>query len=349
MRRYRIPIVVKPHEAGLRHRRGHRMEPIKTSGIAHQLGSLRLEHLPDRPLTHLRVGVSTGIGDASLQQPDIQLLVVLDPKPRREEPLPHQANLVPNLPLLPTRCRCAGHGIDQIVAAHLLEAPVVGALAANEDRLHRGLHVVVDPARAGALEEGKRPVMGVEHHLLRLARIRPHEQHPAVAQPDMRHFHRHRRAVDQHDLVAPVELVSLAGRKAQRHIGSRRCRGAIALPPERIPPNRIVAARITTPSQILENPEQRQPFAARLRLIARQQRIEIILPRSNPRQRLVPASVAEFRLRRTHNLPHDLPRNPQVPADLLDLLALRKIRPPNSRNRLHHQHPNPGPHPREPS
>ena len=35
--------------------------------------------------------------------------------------------------------------------------------------------------------------MGVEHHLLALARIGPHEQHPAVAQPDMRHLHRHRR------------------------------------------------------------------------------------------------------------------------------------------------------------
>ena len=28
--------------------------------------------------------------------------------------------------------------------------------------------------------------MGVEHHLLGLARIGPHEQHPAVAQPDVR-------------------------------------------------------------------------------------------------------------------------------------------------------------------
>jgi hypothetical protein len=93
-----------------------------------------------------------------------------------------------------------------------LLANVVGPLLANEDRVDRRLHVVVDPARAGALEEGEGPVVGVEHHLLRLARVRTDEQHPAVAEPDMRDLHRHRRAGDQHNLVAPVELVGLARR-----------------------------------------------------------------------------------------------------------------------------------------
>jgi hypothetical protein len=41
-----------------------------------------------------------------------------------------------------------------------------------------------------AAEEGERPRMGVEHHLLRLARIGPHIDSPAVAQPHMRHLHR---------------------------------------------------------------------------------------------------------------------------------------------------------------
>jgi hypothetical protein len=103
------------------------------------------------------------------------------------------------------------------VAAHLQEAPIVGALAADEDRLHRGLHVVVDPARAGPLEEGERPVVGVEHHLLALARIGPHEQHPRVTEPNVRDLHGRGDAVDQDDLVAPVELVGLARIEAQRH------------------------------------------------------------------------------------------------------------------------------------
>ena len=96
------------------------------------------------------------------------------------------------------------------MAAHLLEPAVVGSVAADEDRVDRGLHVVVDAPRAGAPEEGEGLVMGVEDHLLRLAGIGTHEQHPAVTQADMCHLHRGRRAVDHHDLVAPVELVGLA-------------------------------------------------------------------------------------------------------------------------------------------
>ena len=66
------------------------------------------------------------------------------------------------------------------MTAHLQEAAIVEAAPA-EDRLHRRLHVVVDVASAGPLEQSKGPVAGVEHYLLRLARIGPHEQHPAVA------------------------------------------------------------------------------------------------------------------------------------------------------------------------
>ena len=70
-----------------------------------------------------------------------------------------------------SRRRRAGNRINQIMAAHLQEAAIVGALAADEDRLHRRLHVVVDAPRAGALKEPECPVVGIEHHLLRLARI----------------------------------------------------------------------------------------------------------------------------------------------------------------------------------
>jgi hypothetical protein len=159
-------------------------------------------------------------GDAAVDAAGVQLLVALHPQPRHEEALAQGADLVLDLALLPARRRRAGDRLHQIVAAHLLEAAVVGALLAHEDRVHRRLHVVVDPARAGALEEGERPVVGVEHHLLRLARIGPHERHPAVAEPDMGDLHRHRHAVaSDHDLVAPVELVGFTRREAQRDIG----------------------------------------------------------------------------------------------------------------------------------
>ena len=64
--------------------------------------------------------------------------------------------------------------------------------------------------------------MGVEHHLLRLARIGPHEQHAAVTEPNMGGLHDHRHAVQQDDLVAPVELVGFTRGKAQRDIGCGR-------------------------------------------------------------------------------------------------------------------------------
>jgi hypothetical protein len=43
-----------------------------------------------------------------------------------------------------------------------------------------------------------------------------------VAQPDVRHLHRHRRAVDQHDFMAPVELISLTGGETERYEGTDR-------------------------------------------------------------------------------------------------------------------------------
>jgi hypothetical protein len=49
--------------------------------------------------------------------------------------------------------------------------------------------------KTDAFEEAERSVVRVKYHLLRLARIGAHEQHPAVAQPDVRHLHRHGRAV----------------------------------------------------------------------------------------------------------------------------------------------------------
>ena len=95
--------------------------------------------------------------------------------------------------------------------------------------------------------------MGIEHHLLRLARISAHEQHPAVAEPDMGYLHGDRHAVQQDDLVAPVELIGFPGRKTQRHIG-RRCRlPAIFGPFAGIAAHRIVAALVATTAQLLED------------------------------------------------------------------------------------------------
>src|SRR5436305_311453 len=91
-------------------------------------------------------------GDAFIEQPGVQLVQGLEPQTRREEPLTHEPDLVLDLPLLPARCRRARDRIDEVVTAHLQEAAIVQALLADEDRRHRGLHVVVDATAASALE-----------------------------------------------------------------------------------------------------------------------------------------------------------------------------------------------------
>ena len=185
-------------------------------------------------------------------------------------------------------------------------------LLADEDRLHRRLHVVVDAARAGALEEGESPIMGVEHHLLRLARIGPRKHHPTVAEPDMRDLHRRRHAVDQHDLVAPVELVGLTGREAQRHIGLARLARVRLRPTPGIASNRVVATVIPERAR-LENPDQRQPFSRR-RFVVRSKSRQVLSPGPNLRLRLHLTLVGELGLVRPQHLPHRIARQPQFAA-----------------------------------
>ena len=144
-----------------------------------------------------------GVGDAFVEQPSVQFVKIFEPQSRREEPLAHEPNLVLDLALLPTRSRSAGDRVYQVMAAHLQETAIVDAVLADEDCLHRRLHVVVDAALAGAPEHGECPVVRVEHHLLRLARIGADEQHAAVTEPDMGGLYGHRHAVQQDDLVAP--------------------------------------------------------------------------------------------------------------------------------------------------
>jgi len=234
-----------------------------------------------------------------------------------------------------------GRRVDEVMAAHLQEAAVVDPLLAHEDRVHRRLHVVVDPARAGALEEGEGPIVGIEHHLLALARIGAHEHHAAVAETDMSHLHGDRHAVDQHDLVAPVELVCLARLEAQRHEGGCRRLARSTLPAGCVPTDRIVAAVVAERSQLLEDPGERQAFAHRPRRIGRQQALEIVPPRPDLRLRLHPALVLELRRARPDDLPHRVPRDVQLPADLLDRLAADEELPANPGDRVHALHPPP--------
>jgi hypothetical protein len=142
---------------------------------------------PDRPIGQLRVLVRLGAEDALVEQASVQLRIARHRQARRQQALANVADLVLDLPLLPA-CRWrAGGRLDQVMAPHLQKTAVEPAVLADEHRLDCRLHIVLDAAPAGALEEINNPGVGVEQHLLALARIGAHKRHPAVTGPNMRH------------------------------------------------------------------------------------------------------------------------------------------------------------------
>src|SRR6266567_228267 len=277
---YRVLVVVEAHQAGLRDRCRHRMESIEPAGIGNELWPLGFEHLPDRLFAQFRMPVRLGVGDALIQKPRIQLVEGFEPQSWRKKAFADKADLVLDLALLPAGCRRAGDRVDEVMAAHLHEAAVVKTTLADEDCLHCGLHVVVDAAPAGALEQGERPVMGVEHHLLRLAWIAPYKQHAAVAEPDMGGLHDHRHAIEQDDLMAPVKLISFSRRKAQRDVSRSRRLSALLAPPSGVTAHGVVTTVIAAPAQLFEDPDQRKLLASSLGRIPCQQSVEFSCPSS---------------------------------------------------------------------
>ena len=262
------------------------MEAVEAPTIGNELRPLFLEHLPDRLLGPLGMSVRFRPRQALVEKPGAQLVVALEPQPRREEALTHEPDLVLDLALLLARRRRAGDRFDQVMRAHLQEAAIVLPVLAGKDRLHRRFHIVVHTTGAGAPEERERPLMGVEHHLLRLARISAHQHHAAMAETDMRDLHG-RRHPDQHDdLVAPVELVGFTRRESQWDESARR-RARVRLRPDRgVAADSVIAALVAERPQLLEKADQGQPLARRRFRVRRQQPIEFLFPSSQLRARL---------------------------------------------------------------
>ncbi len=139
--------------------------------------------------------------------------------------------------------------------AHLGKAAVELAFLADEHGVDGGLHVVVDAALAGPTPEGEGPRMGVEHHLLGLARISPNVGHAAVAKPDLRYLGLEGDAVEDDPFFRPIELISFSRREGQRDesLGGFGRRRRLRLRPAlRIAANRVIAAGIPRTPQRLE-------------------------------------------------------------------------------------------------
>ena len=150
------------------------VEAVEGSEHRLQEGLLRLPGLADGEPAVVGMGMQLGPAPALRLQPAVQLFQAGEAEPGLEEAAADHVDLVLDLPLLPAGCRCAGGWLDHVVVGHDQEAPVEHPLLADEHRIHGRLHVVVDAPGRRAAEEGEGPGMGVEHHLLALARIGPH-------------------------------------------------------------------------------------------------------------------------------------------------------------------------------
>ncbi len=81
-----------------------------------------------------------------------------------------------------------------------------------------------------------------------------------MAKPDMGDLHRDRHARDQHNLMAPVELISLARRIVERDIGLGGRSAALLRPGPGKAANRIIATLVTQTPKLFEDPDQGKPF-----------------------------------------------------------------------------------------
>lgn len=111
--------------------------------------------------------------------------------------------------------------------AHLLEAPVVPPLPANEDRIHCHLHVVVVAELAAFAEEDEHLAVRIERHTQALAKLGPNLEHPTVTQSYIAEFKRASRTRGDHQHVARDEVASLTRAKTHSHIG--RCARQLSL------------------------------------------------------------------------------------------------------------------------
>ena len=99
------------------------------------------------------------------------------------------------------------------------EAAIEMPILANQNGVHDRLQIVVDQAIRHATEEGKGPVVGIEHHLLCFAGIGGDKHLPAVGQPEVSNLDGQRNTSDLDVFLAPVKLAGITRCKDQRDKG----------------------------------------------------------------------------------------------------------------------------------
>ena len=112
-RRFRcdaVAIVIQAHQAALRHRDFHLVVAVEGTAVRDQALPLGLEDLPDGLVALLGMRVLPCLSQAARLQPGVELVIIGKVQPGREQMLAQIADLVLDLPLLPTRSRLARRG-----------------------------------------------------------------------------------------------------------------------------------------------------------------------------------------------------------------------------------------------
>lgn len=170
---------------------------------------LLLKYLFDCPTCRRRVRSAFAQFLTAVDQPAIELLQVGETRLWHKEPLAHILDLFLYLTLLPARTGSAGHRLDQVMAAHLLEPLVELPFLAAQHVIHGRGHIVVNAPPAHTAKIGKRPGVRIKHHLHALAEIGNDIELAAMAKAKMCNLHRLHRAAQNYLLMAPVELVGI--------------------------------------------------------------------------------------------------------------------------------------------
>ena len=117
------------------------------------------------------------------------------------------------------------------MVAHHREARVDNAALALLDLVDRRLHVVVDATARYPSQCSERAGVGIEQHLVALARVGHQPERPRSAQLQVRHLHAVVDATHHQPFFAPVKLERIAQLELQRHEGGGRHGLPLALPP----------------------------------------------------------------------------------------------------------------------
>ena len=149
--------------------------------------------------------------DATLFQPVIQRGKIGKVRHALQHLMTGVADVLLDLPFLPPCCRIAEIWLEDIVVRHGQKADIDLPRLTAAHKIHRRLHVIVDPAFWHAAEHPERMPVRVEQHLMGLQGIGPQKEGPAVRQLDMRHLQLHPLAADDRKVLAPVKLERLAG------------------------------------------------------------------------------------------------------------------------------------------